>query len=194
MEGPHRSRADADPGTVTPPTPLPHNEGPAGQESRAELRKVPVELLAPMGWLSGMLHVPVHQTLAEFLRLSPRLLKLTRVRVPQEPDPRPFVAFRRDLIAVVAPSFGEEVEKPGDVGYTASRSVACLLPHGVVRGSLAVLLNMRLSDHLQQQGPLFTLRHCLLTPYGATAKSPEARAFPTLIVNLDAVLGISEET
>jgi hypothetical protein len=179
---------------VTPPAAPSGNEPhPAGETPRPNLRKVPVELLAPMGWLSGLIHVPVHQTLLEFLTLTPRLLKLTRVRLPQEPDPRPFVALRRDLIALVAPSFSEELERPRDAGYTALRPVACLLPHCVVRGSLAVQLNMRLSDHLQQQAPLLALQHCLLTPYGATAKSPEARAFPTLIVNLDAVLGISDE-
>jgi hypothetical protein len=163
------------------------------QPARPALRKVPAELLSPMGWLSGLLHVPVHQTLTEFLSLAPRLVKLTRVRIPQEQEVRPFVALKRDAISLVAPSLDEGVDNPGDRAYSALREVALLLSGGVLRGSLSVLLNMRLSDHLQQHGPLLTLRHCLLTPYGETAKSPGARAFGTVIANLDSVLGVSEE-
>jgi hypothetical protein len=104
------------------------------------------------------------------------------------------VALQREAIVLVAPSLEEGVEARPDPGYTALREVACLLPGGILRGSLAVLLNMRLSDHLQQQGPLLTLRHSLLTPYGQTSLSPDARTLSTAIVNLESILGISEET
>jgi hypothetical protein len=174
--------------------PAPTSEAARQRQSWPDLRKVPVELLSPVGWLSGMFHVPVHQTLVEFLSLTPRQVKLTRVRIPNEPDPRPFVALQRDAITLVAPSLEDGVEARPDPGYTALREVACLLPTGILRGSLAVLLNMRLSDHLQQQGLLLTLRRCLLTPYGQTVLSPDARALSTVIVNLNAVLGVSEET
>jgi hypothetical protein len=147
-----------------------------------------------MGWLSGLLHVPVHQTLVEFLNLAPRLVKLTRVRIPQDSEVRPFVALQPTAITLVAPALDNGIDAPRDPGFTALREVACLLPSGILRGSLAVQLNMRLSDHLQQQGPLITLRHCLLTPYGATAKSPAARSFATVIANLTSVLGVSEDS
>lgn len=180
-----------------PPTPSnrtpgsPEGNGPP--QSRPELRKVPVELLSPVGWLSGMFHVPVHQTLVEFLALTPPQVKLTRVRIPHEPEQRPFLALQRYAVILVAPALDEGVEVPRDPVHTALREVACLMPTGVLRGSLAALVNMRLSDSLQQQGPLITLHHCLLTPYGETAKSPSARAFNTVIVNLPAILGVSEE-
>jgi hypothetical protein len=93
-----------------------------------------------------------------------------------------------------APSLDATVEAPRDPAFTATRGIACLMASGVLRGSLDVTLNMRLSDHLQQHGPLLTLRHCLLTPYGHTAKSLAARSFTTVIANLDVVLGVSEET
>jgi exoribonuclease-2 len=64
-------------------------------------------------------------------------------RIPNEPDPRPFVALQRDAITLVAPSLEDGVEARPDPGYTALREVACLLPTGILRGSLAVLLNMR---------------------------------------------------
>src|SRR3569832_1773780 len=103
-----------------------------GQEiPKPVLRKVPAELLSPMGWLSGLLHVPVYQTLTEFLTLAPRLVKLTRVRIPQEVEVRPFVALKRDAISLVAPSLDEGVEIPGDRTYSALREVALLLSCGV---------------------------------------------------------------
>ena len=146
-----------------------------------------------MGWLSGLMHLPVHQTLVEFLNLAPRLVKLTRVRLPQESEVRPFVALQPAAIILVAPTLHDGIDAPHNPGYTALREVACLLPSGILRGSLAVTLNMRLSDHLQQHGALIALRHCLLTPYGETAKSPGARSFGTVIANLGSVLGVSEE-
>jgi hypothetical protein len=184
-------RPSADPGAESP---TPPSEPARQAQAWPELRKVPVELLCPVGWLSGMFHVPVHQTLVEFLSLTQQQVKLTRVRVPNEPGQRAFVALRRAAIILVAPSLDEGVEARPDPGYTANREVACLLPSGILRGSLAVLLNLRLSDHLQQQGQLLTLRRCLLTPYGQTALSPDARSLSTVIVHLDQILGISEET
>jgi hypothetical protein len=62
----------------------------------------------------------------------------------------------------------------------------------MLRGTLRLFSGLRLSDHLQLQGRLVTLRHCLLAPYGATAQSEQARALPMAIINLDHVVGFSE--
>ena len=175
----------------TPTVPL-RNEAPhRPMASRPGLRQVAVDLLTPLGWLSGTLHVPSHLPLGEHLALGTHDLKLTGVTVPNEPDRLRFLALRRDAVVVVAPALAEEGEEPAS-DYTTAREVACLLPTGMLRGALRVFSNLRLSDHLQQQGHLITLRYCLLAPYGATANSPGARALHTAIVNLDHAMGISE--
>ena len=158
--------------------------------SRPRLRQVPADFLTTLGWLSGTLHVPAHLPLEEHLALGRHDLKLTGVTIPEEPDRLRFLALRRDAVIVVAPALAEEEEPASE--FTVAREVACLLPAGILRGTLRVFSGMRLSDHLQQQGHLVTLRHCLLAPYGATANSAGARSLPAAVVNLDHALGIAE--
>jgi hypothetical protein len=158
--------------------------------TRSGLRQVAVDLLTTLGWLNGTLHVPRHLPLEEHLALGRHDLKVTGVAVPHEPERLRFLSLRRDAVAVVAPALAEEEEPVSE--QTTARQVACLLPGGILRGTLRVWVNLRLSDHLQQQGQLITLRRCFLAPYGATAHSPEARTLHTAIVNLTHALGISE--
>jgi hypothetical protein len=130
------------------------------------------------------------RTCSRHLALGRHDLKLTGVTVPGEPDRLRFLALRRDAVMVVAPALPEEEEPASE--FTAAREVACLLPSGVLRGTLRVFVGLRLSDHLQLQGHVVRLRHCLLAPYGATANSAGARSLPTAIVNLDHAVGIAE--
>jgi hypothetical protein len=159
--------------------------------SPSGLRKVAADVLTPLGWVSGTLHVPSHLPLEEHLAFGRSDLKLTGVQVPNEPDRLRFLALRRDAVLLVAPALAEE--EPAASPFSAPRQVACLLLGGILRGTLEVFTNLRLSDHLQQQGTVVTLRRCLLTPYGATAQSPGARSLPTAIVNLTGVIGIAED-
>ncbi len=159
---------------------------------RSRVRKVPIEALTELGWLTGTLHVPGHLALPDFLALGSQPLKLTEAQVPNEADRLAFVALRRDALVLVAPSLAEETEAAEASAYTTDLQVACLLPMGMLRGTLRVIYNLRLSDHLQQTGHLLTLHRCLLAPYGGTANSPGARGLHVVIVNLNHALGISE--
>ena len=160
--------------------------------SRPRLRKVPIEALTALGWLNGTLHVPSHLALSEFLALGSQPLKLTDAQVPNEADRLAFVALRRDAVMLAVPGLAEEGESAEASAYTSALQVACLLPMGMLRGTLRVIYNLRLSDHLQQTGHLLTLHRCLLAPYGGTANSPGARGLHAAIVNLNHALGISE--
>jgi len=155
------------------------------------LRKVAAELLTPLGWMSGTLHVPSHLPLEEHLAFGRQDLKLTAVTVPDEPDRLRFLALRREMVLVLAPAVADDV--PAASPFSAPRQVACLLPSGILRGTLEVFMNLRLSDQLHQQGPTVTLRRCLLTPYGATANSAGARSLHTAVLNLSRVIGIAED-
>jgi hypothetical protein len=159
---------------------------------QSSLRQVAVDLLTSLGWINGTLHVPIHFPLSEHLALGPHDLKITGVSVPNEPDRLRFLAVRRDSVIVVAPALADEEEDAGS-DFSSGRQVACLLPAGILRGTIRILAGLRLSDQLQLQGRMVTLRHCLLAPYGATANSPGARALHTAIVNLTHTVGISED-
>jgi hypothetical protein len=157
------------------------------------LRQVPAEILCTLGWVSGILHIPAHQTLDEFLALTGPSLKLTRVRVPSESDPLSFVALRRENISVIAPPLGGPMVDPTTAyGPTKTRQIACLLGDRIFRGTVEVPTGLRLSDFLRLTGPFLTVRRGMMTPYGATLQSPEAKTLEVALVNLDHVAGVSE--
>ena len=158
--------------------------------SRPSLRREAVEILTSLGWLNGTLHVPAHLTIGEHLLLTTQALKLTGVSLPGEPDRLRFLALHHTAVLLVAPALGGEENTPSP--HMGAREVECLLPSGILRGTLLVHASLRLSDHLSLEGPWLTLRHCLLTPYGGTSDSVEARALQTAIINLPKVVGIAD--
>lgn len=160
------------------------------------LRQVTAEVLTPVGWMNGTFRVPPQQPFLDFLTLGTlgvQVIKFTRVRVPNETDIVPFVALGRESVILVAPTLSRELIEPEDGGgFTRAREVACLLTVGVLRGSLDVLANVRLSDDLERRGHLIVLRRCVLAPYGGTLNAPTARSLSTVIVNLSQTIGVSE--
>lgn len=159
------------------------------------LRQVTADVLTPVGWMNGTFRVPPQQPFLDFLTLGTlgvQILKFTRVRVPNEPDVVPFVALRRESVILVVPTLTKDLIEEPDSGFTRARDVACLLPGGVLRGTLDVLANIRLSDDLERRAHLVVLRRCVLAPYGGTLNDPSARALPVAIVNLTQAVGISE--
>ena len=158
--------------------------------SRPNLRREAIEVLTPLGWLHGTLHVPTHLALGEHLLLTTQALKLTGVSVPGEPDRLRFLALHHTAVMLVAPALAAEEPAPSE--HMGAREVACLLPSGILRGTLLVHASLRLSDYLALEGPWFTLRHCLLAPFGGTTDSAGARSLHTAIINLPNVLGMAD--
>ena len=159
------------------------------------LRQVTADVLTPVGGMKGTFRVPPQQPVLDFLTrgtLGVQVLKFTRVRVPNEPDVVPFVALRRESVILVVPTLTKDLIEEPDAGFMRARDVACLLPGGVLRGTLDVLANIRLSDDLERRAHLVVLRRCVLAPYGGTLNDPTARALPVAIVNLTQAVGISE--
>ena len=161
--------------------------------SAPPLRLSSVNVLTDLGWWAGTFHVPGRQSLVDFLAPGSHTVKLTRVRIPNESERLPFVAVRRDAIIVVEPTQGDElVDTPGSGGRTSSHRVGCLLPVGVLHGTLEVLVNVRVSDFLRQQPSLAVLRDCVLVPYGQPPDSTQARKLRLALINLGRVTGIAE--
>jgi hypothetical protein len=157
------------------------------------LQRLPIDVLTTLGWLNGTLHLPSHLSLEEHLELGQQDLKLTGVAIPREPERLRFLALQRaSVVVVVPPPASGHDDDPASAAFTTTREVACLLPGWMLKGTLRLFTGLRLSDHLQLQGRLVTLRHCLLAPYGETAQSDHARSLPMAIVNLDHATGISE--
>jgi hypothetical protein len=161
--------------------------------STPPLRLSSVNVLTDLGWYAGTFHVPVRQSLVDFLASGNQVVKLTRVRIPNEEERVPFVAVRRDSIIVVEPTQGDElVDTPGSGGRTSSHRVGCLVPPGILHGTLDVLVNVRVSDFLRQQPSLAVLYDCVLVPYGQPPESTQARKLRVALVNLGRVTGVAE--
>jgi hypothetical protein len=157
------------------------------------LRISSVNVLTDLGWCAGTFHVPGRQSLVDFLAPGGHIVKLTRVRIPDESERLPFVALRRDSIMVVEPTQADElVDTPGSGGRTSSHRVGCLLPFGMLHGNLEVLVNVRVSDFLRQQPSLALLHDCVLVPYGQPPESSQARKLRLALVNLGRVTGVAE--
>jgi hypothetical protein len=158
----------------------------------AVLRQVPVEILCPLGWILGTLHMPAHQSLDEYLALSGPSIKLTRVRIPRELEPQQFLALRRESVSLVVPVMGGPIVSSVAYGAMKSREIACLLSDSILRGSVEMPVALRLSDFLRLEGPFLAVRQGLLTPYGGTLDSPEAKTLQLALVNRDHLVGVSE--
>lgn len=159
-----------------------------------ELRTSPVNILTALGWLQGSFHIPKLQSLLDFLAPGVNIIKCSRVRVPGESKTLAFVGLQRDAVHLIEPTQADEhIESPGAAGRTTPRNVACLLPAGVLRGDLEVLVNVRVSDFLRQQQGMFMLRNAVLTPYGTDAGAAATfRKFRVVILNPGAAVGVSE--
>lgn len=161
--------------------------------STPPLRLTSVNVLTDLGWCAGTFHVPGRQSLMDFLGPGNQIVKLTRVRIPNESERLPFIGLRRDAILVVEPTQADElVDTAGSVGRTSAHRVGCLLPDGMLHGSLEVLVNVRVSDYLRQQPGLAVLRDCTLVPYGQPTDSTQARRIRCALVNLSRVTGVAE--
>ena len=139
------------------------------------MRRVTANILTGLGWLHGTFHLPPHQSLVDFLAPGVPVIKFTRVQLPQTTELIPFVALRREAVVLIEPTLGDDlVETAGSTGRTSPRDVICLLTAGQVRGTLEVLVNVRVSDYLRQQASLIVLRRCILRPTG----NPRTRRRP----------------
>ena len=157
------------------------------------LRKLSANVLTPLGWLHGTFLVPPQQSLVDFMAPGLQVIKFTRVQLPQTGDVVPFVALRRESIVLIEPTLSDEmIETPGSIGRTTPRDVTCLLAAGQVRGTLEVLVNVRVSDFLRQQANLLVMRRCVFGPYGEPVDSQKARRLETVIVNLSTAVGVAE--
>ncbi|HYC32443.1 MAG TPA: hypothetical protein VEB59_09165 [Gemmatimonadales bacterium] len=150
------------------------------------------DILTDGGWLNGTFQVPAHQSLMDFFAGGVPLLKTTRVRFPGERELFPFIALRREAIHLLDAASDDRIEAPGSGGHTTPHQVEVFLLAGLLRGTLEVLVNVRLSDFLRQQTGLLVLRDCLLVPYGEPRESPKARKMRTVLLSMGRILGVGE--
>jgi hypothetical protein len=159
------------------------------------LRQVTAEVLTPVGWMNGTFRVPPQQPFLDFLTLGTlgvQILKFTRVRVPNEPDPVPFVALRRESVILVVPSLSKDLMELRTGELHAGAGGGLPVADRGAPGHSGRARQHPVVGRSRAPAHLIVLRRCVLAPHGGTLKDPAARALPIAIVNLSQAVGVSE--
>jgi len=159
-----------------------------------QLRVVPSNLLTRGGWMRGQFRLPPHQALVDFLGGGQSVVKFTKVYVPGDPEEFAFVGVRRDSLALVEPTLGDDelIEVAGAGHITTTRTVTCIMEIGHLTGDLEVLVHVRVSDFLRQAPEFLVMRNCHFVPHGEDVGSVHSRRLPVALVNLQRVIGVAE--
>jgi hypothetical protein len=158
------------------------------------LRTVAAACLTSAGWIRGTFHLPLQQSVSDFLQNSGTFLAMTDVQLPRESERRPFFALDRDEIRLVAPNPSDaQIETITGRGFTSPWSVSCLLPEGLLTGQIDFLTNQRLSDHLRVARGYLVVREAEWRP-ATEATTADDKPVPVMLVNVARLVGIAEAT
>lgn len=154
---------------------------------RPDVREVFAHCWADGTWLPGGICMPARRGLLEHLNQKDPFVKQRHVALSDKKDPLPFLALRRDSIAIVVP---EQESIPSLQGTTAQHRVVCLLKGAILHGTLETLANLRVSDYLMKGPGFFPLRDCTIR---MSSMPSLPTPIPVVLVNGERVIGVAEE-
>jgi hypothetical protein len=157
-------------------------------------RKMPVQVLTAVGWITGTLHLPVKSRILEHLNHTRDFLALTDVRFSMNAEgaPIPFFAVQREAaILVIAPA--SEQYHTVTVEEMTVHPLSCLLELGTLDGRFKTLKGVRVSDYISSTKGFFLLEDCELAlkdRYGRTLIE-DRRSH--VLLNVRHVIGVTED-
>lgn len=152
-------------------------------------RRVPVEILAAAGWVSGILHVPAKTPLVSFLNKESTFLPLTGVPADPSTPEMDFLAVRRLAVLLVIPHpIDIELHPHAPPGRHVDVRLRCLFAAAQVEGTASVLGGQRASDFLETSPDFIPLEGCGVT----SDDGPRDEEFPHVIVNAKHVLAVAD--
>ena len=156
-------------------------------------KKLNVQLLTRVGWLTGTLHMPERARLGDFLTAAPAFLTLTDVRSPLKREPIPFFSLSNSALRVVTLPPAEIPTTPErDVSPTKRHRVFVVLDTGTITGEIEALANTRVSDffaHRRGFVPIFKAKLEIGPIAGAPAVSQNCDC---VLVSADHLVGVGE--
>jgi hypothetical protein len=158
---------------------------------RPDLREVFCHCWTEGSWIAGGLCLPSRRGLLDHLNQKEPFLKLRGAVISHKKEPLPFLALRRDRVALVVPPEHESVETA--TSTCTQHRVVCLLKGAILSGTLETLANMRVSDFLMRAPGFFALGSCTVRMAG-TARPPFESPVPTLLVNAERVIGVAQQS
>jgi len=161
------------------------------QSYRPEQRKVSSTILTRAGWMIGTFHVPSKKPFLDFLNASQGFYTLTDVGLRGQVIP--FLALAKHSLLMCEPPPHEQLTSMR-VTQTQMvfRQCVFLLEDGVLQGTIQLRHGQRVSDQLQRTRGFFAI-HQVRARFGR-ADAPEDRAFETLIMNPEHIVGVSDQT
>jgi hypothetical protein len=158
---------------------------------RPQQRPIPVLVLAPHGFISGTIHIPMLKGLHNFLNSSEEILKLTDAVLPGSPQVYPFLALQKVATHLLVPRGAPETE-PTYLN-TTQHLVTCLLSMGSIRGFIDVLENVRTSDFLLRNHGFIEFKQCYLGPNPqVNPKEISGDPLAQVFVNTRSMVGVTE--
>ncbi len=150
-----------------------------------EQRKISAQILTRAGWLSGTFHVPLKQSMLEYLNHSDLFYKLTDVELPYGMSVE-FFALQRNSVSLVVPLVEEsELALNHPTGDHVRREISCLLDSGALDATLGILKDIRVSDYLHTHAGFCVMRNC-------KTHGVDTREAPIVLVNTDQMVGVTE--
>ena len=148
-------------------------------------RELLARLLTAAGWVRGTFHIPEKHSFLDYLNSQRQTFTLTKVTLPGARIEE-FFAVHRSAIDLIIPESREDELQLSPPGNEYERHmVRCLFARGFVEGTLGVLKNTRVSDHLHNHRGFCVVRDCA-TPDGGT------RTEDIVLVNTDRLVGVAE--
>ena len=161
---------------------------------RPKQRTVKARILTEAGWIQGCFNIPHNALFLDYMNRPITFDNLTQVTVEPYRLSSEFLMLQRRAIILI--QFLEDVPELLDrfAENTAPRQIFCLLDKGIIRGSLALLRNIRVSDHFNNRRGFVLLSQCRSLLALPLPEGKKESQHPVLLLNTDYILGVSDST
>jgi hypothetical protein len=159
-----------------------------------EIRLVPARILTEGGWLVGKMHVAAEWRLINFINNAPEFFSIADTVIEGRPRVFPLFTLQRAAIQFIVVESDPDKEIDHNARNQIEHPIACLLRNGVLLGRLNVPRGVRLSDFLSRQKGFLLLKEVHFHLQNPWEKRVIDHREPFVLLNSDAVVGISEWT
>lgn len=159
-----------------------------------EAALTPVRVLTDSCWLVGKLVAPAQLSFADYLDRAPEFLSLTDVILEGRPKTLPLFALHRDAIVFMLIETDQPLVSSKTPKDSVEHAISCLIAQGSLVGTMRILRGVRLSDYLSKNTGFVVVEDChyrIRDPWSREVLDHRERA---ILLNTQAVIGISESS
>jgi hypothetical protein len=156
-------------------------------------RTINARVLTNAGWLSGSFVIPQTALFLEYFKRPADFDILTNVSSEDIIEPTPFFMLNRTYVTLLVVDGSE-----GNIFQTYSsetmvtKEIFCLLPVGILQGTIRILRNTRVSDFFFTRQGFIAVTDCLLRTSVRRQEEDHEERIPLILLNTQHVLGVSD--